>query len=333
MKRSLFLAFSLASSFTAAFAPTTARADSPLLQPEAPIPLKGKAGGFDYLVADPVGNRILASHPGVNTLEIIDLKTGQPLPPIQVGQAHGVDVDSENHRYFVGTATPKSVIVIDSNTLTKSAQIPMEGPIDGIAYDSKRQVLYAAHGDGTNDWAVDCKENKVVANIDLPGNKPECIVYDSTTDRFYQNIEDKNVVVMINPDTQQVDATWSTLPVTSPKGIAIDSKRGRLYSAGTNGKVVSIDIKTGNVISTADISPNGVDQIDFDPGANRLYCACKEFISIVSTSDEDIQNLGSVPSAKGMHTLAVDPGTHDVWGAFSDKEKEHSYLQRFKFVQ
>lgn len=52
---------------------------------------------------------------------------------------------------------------------------------------------------------------------------------------------------------------------SSPHGLAIDEKRGLAYIAGDNGKVAALDLMTGKVTSSVDISL-GVDQIAYDLG-------------------------------------------------------------------
>ncbi len=107
----------------------------------------------------------------------------------------------------------------------------------------------------------------------------------------------------------------------------IDSKRGRLYTAGGNGKLVAIDLKTGKVISSVDISL-GVDQIAFDTDQQIIYSACRGFISVTKVLDSGLKAINKVTSPKGAHTIAVDSKTHEVWVSFSDDL--HSYMQKFK---
>src|SRR5262249_32293345 len=100
----------------------------------------------------------------------------------------------------------------------------------------------------------------------------------------------------------------------------------RLFSAGNNGKLVVIDLKTGKVIATVDIE-KGVDQIAFDPGNQRLYCACRGAISVVQETETGAKLLSNVPSPQGAHTITVDSRTHDVWTCYADDHD--SYLLKY----
>ncbi len=293
---------------------------------EKPITLRGPAGKFDFMATDTSRSRVLAAHKQAKTLEIIDLKTGNPLNSVEVGHAQGVAVDSQSHRYFLGNETEQSIVIIDSQSFKKTGEVKLDGPVDAIAFDDKNGMLYAAKDDGDYLWVIDTNTSKLVGKVSIPG-MPEVLEYDPATDRIYLNIKDKNEVVRIDPTTNKVDATWSTLPATSPHGLAVDSKRSRIYSAGGNGKIVALDIKTGKVTSSADIS-NGVDQIVFDADKDSIYSACKGFIVVTQVTDSGLKEGAKVPSPKGAHTLAFDPNTHDIWVAFADSN--HSFVQKFK---
>jgi DNA-binding beta-propeller fold protein YncE len=298
----------------------------PPLQSEKPIIIVGKAGRFDLMAADLVNHRILGAHKGAGTLVALDLKTNSQPQSIPVGEAQGVAVSAKTHQYFIGNEGDQKVVVVDSKTLQKTAEIKVDGPIDAIAYDDKREMLYAGEDDGEKLWVIDTKKNAVVTTIALPG-VPEVIEYDSVTDRLYQNIKTKDAVVRINPVTHKIDATWSTLPVLKPHGLVIDRKRSRIYVAGSNGKLAAIDLKSGKVLASTDIAP-GVDQIAYDSDLQLIYCACKGYISVTKASDAGLATLGKVASHQGAHTLAVDATSHDVWVSFADQD--HSYFQKFK---
>lgn len=290
------------------------------------VTLAGPAGRFDFMEVDSTSHRLLAAHKQAKTLEVLDLKNEKVLASIPTGTNQGVAVDEKNHRYFVGDEDEKKIVFIDSVKLKKVGEVKVDGPVDAIAYDSNNHQIFADEDNGSKIWAIDADSIKLIAPIVIPG-KPEVIVYDSKTDKIFQNLKDKDSVIMINPDSYKIEGTWSTAPATSPHGLAVDQKRGRVFSAGGNGKLVAIEINSGKIVGTADIEPK-VDQISYDPETEIVYCATKGFISIVKVSDSGLTSLGKVPSPQGAHTIAVDGVTHNVWVSYADSKK--SYLQKFK---
>lgn len=312
----------------------TQAAAAQALKIDALVPLSGKAAKFDFMAADEDNHRILAAHKEAGTLEILDLKTGQVLAPISVGEAQGVAVDGKNHRYFTGNDGEHTVSVIDSQTLKKSKDIKVEDAVDAIAFDSAHGFIYAAEDDGKRLWVIDPSKASVVTTIKIPGS-PEVLEYNARLDRVFLNIKDKDSVVVINPLSYKVEATWSTLPAKSPHGLALDIERSRLYIGGRNGKMVALDAKTGKVVSSADIVA-GTDQIVFDAGLQLIYSASggghgnKPEISVTKTTDQGLIAQKGVASVAGAHTLALDVVSHDIWISAADAKQ--SFLQKFKFV-
>jgi len=312
-----------------AILPTLA-ADKPLLTPQAPLEVPGGPGGWDWMLVDAPRHRLLAAHPGTKTLAVLDLqKSAQKsaLTQVPTGVAiNGIAVDAADNKLFTAGGGRK-VVVFDNTTLAKTGEIALAGPGDDIVLDPKTDTLYVCHDDGAEDWMVDAKTNALLGSVAIAG-APEYVACDVGTDRLYQNIKPANVVQVINPATHAVEASWPTAPMTSPHGLAIDSKTRRVFAAG-QGKVVMLDQKTGKVLAFADIAPGYVDQIAFDPDKKRVYCACGDagVISVVGETKAGVTLLGTVPTHKKSHTLAVDPATHAVWISYTDAAG--SYLQQY----
>jgi DNA-binding beta-propeller fold protein YncE len=309
-------------------------AGKPLLTPKAPLKVPGGPGGWDWMLVDAPRHRLLASHPGTKTLAVLDLKRTDmknagtdALTQVPTGVAiNGIAVDAADNKLFTAGGGGK-VIVFDNTTLVKTGEIALTGPGDDIVLDPKTDTLYVCHDDGSEDWMVDAKTNVLTGSVAIAG-APEYVAYDAGMDRLYQNIKPANVTQVINPATHTVEASWPTAPMTSPHGLAIDAKTGHVFAAG-QGKVVMLDQKSGKVLASTDIAPGYVDQIAFDEGNKRLYCACGDAgaISVVGETDTGLTLLGTVPTHAKSHTLAVDPATHAVWISYTDAT--NSYLQQY----
>jgi DNA-binding beta-propeller fold protein YncE len=296
---------------------------APPLIAHAPIIVPGGPGGFDWMLVDRTQNRLYASHGATKTLTVLDLNT-QAVRQIPTGDVAGIAVDTPDGKVFAGGGDQK-VVVLNNQTLAKIGEIALTGPVDDIKFDPKNRMIYADHDDGNEVWVIDAKTEKLVGSITIAG-APEEMAYDLAADTLYQNIKPADCVDVINPATGKVTATWSTVPARSPHGLALDPLTGRLFSAGGNGQLAVLDIKTGKVIASTAIAPK-TDQIAFDPKNKRIYCASHGFISVVQETADGVRPLGDVPSPTGAHTLAVDPTTGDVWVCYTDASS--SYLERF----
>src|SRR3954468_22229644 len=94
----------------------------------APIEIPNSRGGFDYLQVDDGNRRLLLDHTGNGTLDVIDLKAEKVLKQIKTGAAQGVAIDSERGLYLVAVSKEKKLVVIDSKTLEKKGEVPLNGP-------------------------------------------------------------------------------------------------------------------------------------------------------------------------------------------------------------
>ena len=300
----------------AAPAPAASTAPAaPAMTAMTPIEVPGGAAHWDFMSSDPAMHRILACHPGAKSLVVIDTTTSK-VTVVDTGEVNGVAVDTAENQYFAAGGG-QSVAVVDRTTLKKVADIPTGGPCDDVVYDPANGLVYVDHDDGTEVWIIDPKTDKITGTVTVAG-APEVMVYDPTSDKVYQNIKPTDQTQVIDPKTGAVTASWSTAPAKSPHGLAIDSEKGLLFSAGKNGKIVAIDIKTGAVTSSCDIA-SGVDQIAYDQTKHRIYCACGTgAVSVVRvTKKGNLRSVGDVVVPKGTHSIAVDEETHNAWVAYS----------------
>ena len=289
------------------------------------IEIPGTSGKFDYLEIDGGLDRLLANHTQNKTLDIINLANGKLIKSIPTGAAQGAAIDAKNDRYYVTVSDQKKLAIVDREKLDVVGEVPLPGAPDGLVFDPKNGLVYVCHDDETDVWVVDPAQKKIVATITVE-EAPEYIEYDPSSDRVYQNIKSKPIVMVIDPAANKVVDTWTTTPAEKPHGLAIHSQARRLFAAGGNGKLAVFDIKTGKHLDTVDIVP-GVDQIAFDPGNKRIYCASgSQGLSVLEETDDGVKLLKNVQTPAGTHTLAVDPKTHAVWIAYSENGK--SFVKR-----
>ena len=308
-----------------AAAPTNPTAKpAPTFTGQTPIEIPGGAAHWDFMAADPDMHRILACHPGAKSLVVVDTNTNQTV--INTGEVNGVAIDTAENQYFAAGGG-QHVSIIDRATLKEVKEIPTTGPCDDVVYDPANGLVYVDHDDGTEVWIIDPKTQTIKGTVAVAG-APEVVVYDPATDKIYQNIKPTDQTQVIDPKTGAVTASWSTTPAHSPHGLAIDSEKGILFSAGKNGKLVAIDIKTGAVTASCDIA-SGVDQIAYDQGKHRIYCACGTgAVSVVHyTKKGNLKPVEDISVPKGTHSVAVDPTSHDAWVAYSTDTA--SFVQAF----
>jgi DNA-binding beta-propeller fold protein YncE len=300
---------------------TSQAAPTSTLAPQPPIALPRAPGFFDYMQVDDQYRRLLVAHSDSRTLDIIDLKSDTLARQVEVGEGHGIAVDVKDGRYYVGTSRPQFIVDVQRKYMVKQNQVPMAGPIDAIALDTKSDMLYADRADNGQIVVMDARR-QIVASITVGGSL-EYIVYDPVSDRIYQNVTSTGRVAVIDPNTNSIVASWAAAPAGQLRGLAVDGTTHRIFSAGGNGKLVVIDTTTGAVVDAVDIAP-GVDQIAFDASTKRLYCASGTGeLSVVAETDTGAESLGDVTVPRHAHTVAVDPTTHNVWISYGAPDNDY----------
>ncbi len=293
----------------------------PALTPQTPILDPRTPGYFDYMQVDEKLRRLLVAHSGSRTFDVIDLNDNSILRQEAVGEGHGIAVDVKDGKYFVGTSRPPYVVVLGRKFIVKDDQIPTGGAIDAVAFDPNNDLLYADRADNSV-VIINGKTNKVYYTIPIGGGL-EYIVFDPGSDRIYQNVEPTADVVVIDPNLNRIVATWHAAPATELHGLAVDSVSHRLFTAGANGKLAVLDTTSGAVITTVDIAPS-VDQIAFDPGLRRVYCASSVgLLSVVQETDTGAEHVADITVPRRTHSVAVDPVTHAVWIAYGASDDDY----------
>jgi DNA-binding beta-propeller fold protein YncE len=115
---------------------------------KADIKLPGTAEGFQIEKGRP---RLYVAIPKPGLMAVIDTEKNEIIAkhPIQLaGGAYPVALDEANHRVFVGCRKEPMVVVMDTETGKELTSVAIPGDIDDLAYDARRQRLYATCGEG-----------------------------------------------------------------------------------------------------------------------------------------------------------------------------------------
>ncbi|HEX9607460.1 MAG TPA: hypothetical protein VF962_09535 [Gemmatimonadaceae bacterium] len=271
----------------------------------------GGEGGWDYVTADPDGNRLFLSR-GTHAM-VIDLGRDSVVGDIpNTAGIHGVALAPELNRGFTSNGRDSSVTIFDYKTLAPIAvvKIPGRNP-DAILYDPGTKRVFTFNGGTANATAIDATNGTVVGTVDL-GGKPETAVSDGG--KVYANIEDKSEIAVFDPKTLAVLARWPLAPCEEPSGLAIDRVHQRLFAGCGNKTMAVVDVRTGKVVATPAVG-SGVDAAGFDPGTQLAFTSNGEgTITVVHEDTPDKYTVvETVPTQRGARTMAVNPKTHRLY--------------------
>ena len=279
----------------------------------------GGEGGWDYASVDSAARRLYVTHG--TKIVVIDIDRNSVVGEIaDTPGVHGFALAPELGLGFSSNGMENKVSIVDLKTLQTRSKVDTGANPDAILYDPGRKEVYAFNGRGQSATVFDAASGKVVATIPLPG-KPEFAQVDVKAGRIYNNIEDKNEVVVIDTKTHSVVETWPIAPGEGASGMAIDLLTHRLF-LGAEKLMVVMDSGSGKAVTTVPIGP-GVDANSYDPETKLVFASCGGDGTVTIAHEDSPDNLKVVQvlqTARGARTMALDPKTHRVFLAAADYE-------------
>lgn len=286
------------------------------LEKLAAIDLTGPAGKrFDYLTIDTKHQYLLSTHLGAGLLYIIDLKTNTLVDTISdVPGAEGVVYLPSADKIYTSDWYEKRVAVIDLKSRSITKKITVEAKPDGMAYAEPFNKLYVSDERAKAVIVIDTVRDEIVRTLrfDSETGMPQ---YDPVSKLIYVNLQDQNLFAVIDPATDTIAGKHLVGNCKGNHGMTLDvSHRRAFLGCEENNLLAVFDLTTFSPIEYIPV-PDGVDVIMFDAGLSRVYAACYSgFISVIHEDDPNhFRKLEDFPTAKKVHSLAVDPNTHRVY--------------------
>ena len=214
----------------------------------------GAPDRWDYVVFDPVGNRVYVSHG--NIVSVMDGKFGANIGTINVGPdavTHGIVALNDLGKGYTDDGKNGLAVVFDLKSLKVLHTIKVEPDADGIVYDQKSGHVLVITGDSSKVVVIDPKTDKVITEID--GGGPLEFGVSDEKGKFYVDGEDKNEIVRMDMATNKADAHWPLTGCKTPHGLAMDRAHMRLFASCGNKVMDVMNAQTGAVIASLPIGP------------------------------------------------------------------------------
>jgi YVTN family beta-propeller protein len=230
--------------------------------------------------------------------------------------------DQDGHRLFITRGS--HVMVVDTNTLKVTADIPNLSGIHGVALAPELSRGFISNGGDNTVTVFDLKTLKPVDTIKV-GERPDAILYDKFSKRvftfnarshdttaidaasgkvagtvalggkpefpasdgkgkLYVNIEDKSQIAQVDVSKLSLLNAWSIAPCQEPSALAFDVEHHRLFSGCDNKLMSVVDSDSGKVITTVPIG-EGVDAGAFNSKTQEVFMSCGEGVLTVIHED------------------------------------------------
>jgi len=276
------------------------------------LPAHKVKGGFDHAAVHANSGHVYVAHTANSTIDVFDPAAKRHLFSVpDLTAVAGALVSDESQLVFTSNRGENTIGVFAPGPAPKVTKIAVGMRPNGLAYDARRRVVLAANvGDPAvpNSYTlsmVDLDAGNMRASIEVPG-RTRWTVFDAEAEVFYVNIMQPSQIVVV--DARQPDRIARTIPIPADgaHGLDLDPAAGRLFCACDAGVLVTLEARSGKVLSQEKLS--GVpDVVWFNPEHRQLYVAVGDpgVVDVLDTAS--MKSLGSVATEKGAHTTAFPP--------------------------
>ena len=279
------------------------------------IPLPGgERSSFDHAdtYLDPAGSRVYVAHTAMNAVDVIDCRTNTYLRSLpDLPGVAGVLIDTDRDLLFTSDRSAARVSIFRCSDEVLLTQVEVGPRPNGLAFDPRRRNLYSFQlgdppGTGCTASVVSIDEGRVIRTIPLPG-RPRWSLFDPATDAVFVNIQSPAVVLRIDAAALQ-ESGRTEVGADGPHGLGL--VRGRLFCAADGGELVVID--GPRVVKRLPL-PGAPDVVMHDDRRGRLFVAIGSpgVISVFDT--ERLEEIGTVETDEGAHTIGWDPVTAQLY--------------------
>jgi len=275
----------------------------------------GQRTGFDHAdtYLDRSGSRLYVAHTAMNVVDVLDCRSNSYLRSLpDLPGVAGVLIDRGSDRLFTSDRGAARVSVFRCSDETLLAQVPVGPRPNGLAFDTRRGHLYCFNlgeppGTGSTASVVAVDACHVVATIPLPG-RPRWAVFDPSSDRVFVAIQIPAILLAIDASTFR-ESHRIEVGAEGPHGLALVGRR--LFCAADGGELVVIDnsLPIGGHAVTRLPLRGSPDVIVHDAPRRRLYVAIGAPGLITVFDTEGLEELQTVETEVGAHTIGWDPVT------------------------
>lgn len=273
--------------------------------------IHGPDGGWDYVHLDAAARRLYVAR-GYGVMAV-DLANGTVIPVLAKGQhVHGVlplpggTIISTNE----GSSTATLFRAADGIEL---ASFPTGHKPDAIAYDERSGLVAVMNGRDGTVMLIDPVRQKLLGNVEVGGTLE--FAEGDRQGRIYVNVKDRNELAVVDVIGRTVAARYPLPQCERPSGLALDLRARIALAVCDNGKAVALSTDDGHMLAALAIGEEP-DAVILDTKNKRFLIPCggNGVLDVIGERPDGTLALeGTVPTAKGARTGAIDPNTGKIY--------------------
>lgn len=213
--------------------------------------------------------------------------------------------DGEGRRLFVTRGT--RVAVVDLSTGKEAGEISGTEGVHGVALATDLGRGFASNARANTVTIFDLKTLKRIADVKVPGENPDAILYDPATKRVFAfNGRSKNATAI----DAATGAVLGTIALGGKPEFSVSGQDGTIYvNIEDTSELLALDAKALTVTKRWPLTPcEEPTGLAIDRKASRLFAGCSnEKLAIVDISSGKVRQTLTI--GKGNDAVAYDAGT------------------------
>ena len=301
------------------------------------IALPNVDGRMDHVSVDIKGQRLFASALGNNTVEVIDLQSGQRVRTLRgLAEPQGLFYDASTNRLYAANGVDGATKVFDGATFQLLDTVKFSDDADNIRYDARSRGVVVGYGgekglrgrpQGSGALGILDSSGKLIREIIVDAH-PESFQLEKTGTRVFVNVPDKQEVQVADFGKGTSLARWPTTVAKTCFPMALDEAHHRLFiGCRAPARLLVINTESGQTVASSEIVGD-TDDLFYDPARSRIYVIGGQgFIDVMQQKDPDhYERIARYATPPGTRTGLFVPELGKLFAAVPHRGEQRSEI-------
>ncbi len=305
------------------------------------IALPNVDGRMDHLSVDIKGQRLFVSALGNNTVEVIDIKSGQRVRTLTgLAEPQGLFYDASTNRFYAANGVDGATKVFDGATFQVQGTVKFSDDADNIRYDARSRGVAVGYGgekslrgrtEGAGALGILDAGGKLMREIVVDAH-PESFQLEKTGTRVFVNVPDKQEVQVADFVKGTILARWPTTTAKTCFPMALDEAHHRLFiGCRMPARLLVFDTESGKTVASPEIVSD-TDDLFYDSARSRVYVIGGQgFIDVLQQKDADhYDRIARYPVPPGTRTGLFVPDLGKLFAAVPHRGDQRSEILEYE---
>jgi len=298
------------------------------------IDLPRVEGRIDHLAFDAAGQRLFVAALGNNTVEVVDVKTGNHIKSLPgFREPQGIAFVPDVKLVAVANGHGEGLQLLNADDYRATQMIRLGDDSDNVRYDASAKRIYVGFGSGALA-AISPADAKVLAEAKLGGH-PESFQLEPDSARIFVNVPGARQIAVVDRRTRTVSEAWLVPNAKANFPMALDERNNRLFIGCRDpAKLAVLDTASGKSANELAIVGDA-DDLFYDAKRRRIYVSGGEsFVDVIEQQDANhYKLLERIPTAPGARTSFFSPDLDQFYLAVPRRGEKPAEIRVYRAAQ